>query len=335
MAFVIWFQVVIEEEASAGLLASAASTVGLSLPLKVSNDPYSGAFILDADIVVKMKPGDSADTFEITLINLPTSVVEQLQSKKTEGLAKKKPLTAKIHLGYFDEPKTRSQTVMEGAVTSIRNAVGGDGLSRTTISGQEAAGYKLHTTCARDTKPSLATADAFLRDLSQAAGVAPPEGPPVTTPLTDFTLTGESGLEALRKLAGHCRVPLVVRDGKIFMGSVVGTEPAPVAFSEDANIVRLDQLQEIAEEPESCEKRDGGRLKTRPRARIEMTVLGHPGLRVGQTAELKTEKAPQKRCGSTTWSTTSPRGPGTRATSCWWGLSRASWPTRPAVRTNS
>ena len=41
----------------------------------VSNDIFSGDYILDADITLEMTAGDSADTFKATLVNLPADVV--------------------------------------------------------------------------------------------------------------------------------------------------------------------------------------------------------------------------------------------------------------------
>ena len=81
MSFVIWYQVKIREAAPAGgLLAGAASLLGLGLPVSVSNDPFSGSYILDADITVTMSAGAAADDFEVKLNNLPADVADMLKS---------------------------------------------------------------------------------------------------------------------------------------------------------------------------------------------------------------------------------------------------------------
>src|SRR5436853_6029395 len=120
MSFIIWYQVEIEEEKPAGgLLSGAAALLGLGLPVKVSNSVLNGAFILDADITITMSAGDSADSFEMTLTNLPVQTATLLKDKQNDGL------TVKIHLGYFDEPSTTtgSRPVLEGKVTSIKSTI--------------------------------------------------------------------------------------------------------------------------------------------------------------------------------------------------------------------
>jgi hypothetical protein len=298
MSFIIWYQVEIEESKPAGgLLGAVASLLGAGLPLKVSNDPFSGSVILDADITLTMKAGDSADTFQMTLINLPGNTADLIKKKQKEGLDQSppQPLQMKIHLGYFDEPSTTtgSKPVMVGAITSIKNTVGDDGLLRTQISGQETGGYKLRTYCPEEGKPSQATAEDFVRAIAQKAGVEIDLGPELKVQLKDFTVKSENALAAIRQIAQMAQAPLVVRDNKIFIGASVGSEEAPVKFTQDDNIVRLDQIQENEEVPEPCEKRDKGQLKSKARTSVELTVLGHPGLRVGQTATVKAPDVPE------------------------------------------
>ena len=100
MSLIIWYQVVVEQASGGGggLLASAASLVGLGLPLTVSNDVLGSAFILDADIEVIMAEGAGADGFTVTLVNLPDSSVKLLRSTYPSG-----GLKVTVHLGYFDD----------------------------------------------------------------------------------------------------------------------------------------------------------------------------------------------------------------------------------------
>ena len=296
MSFIIWYQVEIEEEnAAGGLLGAAASLIGLGLPLKLSNSVINGAFILDADITITMTGGDSADSFEMTLINLPTKTADLLKQKQNSGMSGPTltPLTVKIHLGYFDEPSTTtgSQPVLEGKVTSIKSTVGEDGVGRTVIKGQEKGGYRLRTTCIEVGKPQNTTGDALVKEvIAQPAGVSIADEGKLNLPLTDFTLKADNGLQALRILADMAKSPLVVRDNTIYLGAAVGSPkyPAPVAFSPDTNIVRLDELQENDVDAERCPKPT---TQEKPpvaiRTRLDLTVLGHPGLRVGQVATVK------------------------------------------------
>lgn len=302
MSFIIWYQVEIEEEKPAGgLLGAAAALIGLGLPLKVSNSVFNGAFILDADITITMTAGDAADSFELTLINLPVQTADLLKEKQNSGMQAEpsRPLTIKIHLGYFDEPSTTtgSQPVLEGKITSIKSTVGEDGIARTVINGQEKGGYRLRTTCIAAGKPKQTTGDALVKEVIAAlAGVSVAEEGKLNLTLTDFTLKAGNGLQALRTLADMANVPLVVRDNTIYLGAAVGSAkyPAPVAFTPDTNIVRLDEVQENDVEAERCPKPTATKPPAPMRTRLDLTVLGHPGLRVGQVATVKgLEKAPQ------------------------------------------
>src|SRR5687768_4112642 len=145
MSLVIWYKVEISQAAVSGgpgaILAAAASVSGLGLPLAVSNDLFAGSLVLDADITVTMNEGASADTFEITLINLPTGTADLIRAVRA-GEA----LRVSVHLGYFDEPSMRNTDacrVLDGRITRVVGQVGQDGLARTTLYGQEEAGYRL------------------------------------------------------------------------------------------------------------------------------------------------------------------------------------------------
>lgn len=295
MSFIIWYQVEIEEDSPAGgLLGAAAALVGLGLPIKVSNSVFNGAFILDADITVSMTGGDNADSFELTLINLPTKSADLIKDKQNSGMQSDppKPLTVKIHLGYFDEPSTTtgSTPVLEGKITAIKSTVGEDGIGRTVINGQEKGGYRLRTTCVAAGKPQQTTGDAFLKEvIALPAGVSVADESKLNLSLTNFTLKAGNGLQALRQLTDMANLPLVVRDNTIYLGAAVGSskDRAPVAFSPDTNIVRLDEVNENDVDAERCPKSTQAKPPTPTRTRLDLTILGHPGLRVGQVATVK------------------------------------------------
>jgi hypothetical protein len=97
--------------------------------LKLSNDLYSGQFIIDADITAKMMRGTAGCHFEIKLYDLPLKEVKKLKQS-----------TVVIKLGYFDRP---FDTVMEGIVEDIRSEVQEDEIV-TTIKGQEKGTYALN-----------------------------------------------------------------------------------------------------------------------------------------------------------------------------------------------
>ncbi|MFF3374077.1 hypothetical protein ACFYXF_14210 [Streptomyces sp. NPDC002680] len=294
MSFVLWYRIEIAEAEVPGLPGGAvAGGSGLGLPLKVSNDVLSGSLVIDADITVTMTDGAAVDTFEISLINLPGQVTELI--KNTHAA---KPVNATIHLGYFDEPTTRTTTtgqVLVGRIVSVTGSVGGDGLSRTVLCGQEEGGYLLRSTpVEQDRRVGTELVD-LATSLAEAAGLRLADGSTIGGGLRDFTVRAGSALDALGALAARADVPLVVRDRAVHLGAAVGafTDPAPVVFDPDTNLVALSS---------STAEDTGARPAFPPRPAVddvplpesavlppvrttlELTVLGHPGLRVGQVA---------------------------------------------------
>ncbi|WP_105969039.1 hypothetical protein [Streptomyces geranii] len=292
MSFVLWYRIEIAEAGVSGSVASLAGQSGTGLPLKVSNDVLSGSLVIDADITVTMTDGAAADTFEVCLINLPGRVTELIKNTHAAG-----PVNVTIHLGYFDEPTTRTTTagqVLVGRIVSVTGSVGADGLSRTVLCGQEEGGYLLRNTpVERDRRVGTESVD-LAKSLAGAAGVPLADGSTVGGPL-DFTVRAGSALDALGALAARADVPLVVRDRAVHLGAAVGafTDPAPVVFDPDTNLVALssstaeDTGARPAFPPRAAENDvPGAEPAVLPpvRTTLDLTVLGHPGLRVGQVA---------------------------------------------------
>jgi hypothetical protein len=275
MSFAIWYKVEISSPTAPG---------GLGLPVTVSNDVVSGSFALDAEITVTMTEGAATDTFEVTLINLPTRTADLIRAVQASS-----PVRVAIHLGYFDEPATMAGDgglVLAGRVTRVTGCVDADGYARTVLYGQEEAGYLLRNTPAAIARPARAggaqAADSALllaRDLASRAGVQLATGSTLLGDLAGFTVRSGSTLDALRALAGRAGVPLVVRDGRAYLGAAVGAagDAAPTDFSPDTNIVSLDSAH--AEDT-------AGDLAPPVRTTLNLTVLGHPRLRVGQLARV-------------------------------------------------
>ncbi|MDJ0343461.1 hypothetical protein QMK19_18080 [Streptomyces sp. H10-C2] len=280
MSLVIWYKVEIAEADSGGpggLVAAVASLTGLGLPVTVSNDMFAGSVVLDAEITVTMTEGAATDTFEITLINLPTATTDLIRAVQATT-----PLSASIHLGYFDEPQTTSTDVgrvLVGRITRVSGCVGEDGFARTVLYGQEEAGYRLRTRPAAGGRPTATTAVELAGALARDAHVPLANGSTLPGDLTGFTVRSESTLDALRALARRADAPLVVRDGKVYLGAAVGeaSDKAPMPFDPDTNIVSLDRAN--AED-------SAGNLTPPVRNTLNLTVLGHPRLRVGQIATI-------------------------------------------------
>src|SRR5260370_5652917 len=293
MGFIIWYKVEFKET-QVSLLAQAVSALplGASLPLRVSNDVFSGKYILDADITLTMTAGDTADTFAIKLTNLPLEAADQLKTKHADGLSKNPPQPSRveIELGYLDEVwMSESRQGMKGAVTSVTNTINESGLLETLVEGQETAGYQLRTTCMPIDNSGELTANDLVQKIADAAKVQVAAGSKLdpSIKVNAFTQKTANGLDALRQIANIATAPLVIRDGKIYVGPSVGKDEAPVHFDPDINIVKQDQMHDTEEINDPCKKRKNGQVQSKSITSLKLTVLGHPMLRVGQKAILK------------------------------------------------
>jgi hypothetical protein len=305
MGFIIWYKVKFHEQTSGGgLLSQVASALpfGAALPFSVSNDVFSGKYIVDADITLTMVEGAKASSFTITLTNLPADVTDKLKDKQKEGLAQKKPLLVDISLGYFGEKP--GDPVMVGAITSIKGTVDGQsGLPKTEVKGYELGAYELRTKCfdLKDPKTSTlgkVTADQIVQKIVENTGVKPAKNSNLNIQFENYTLQGVnnskqklSALDALNNLTNDSgrklSIPCVLIDKTLYIGPSVGTEKAPIHFDPDTNICSIDQVQEADDKSDPCN----------PDSLIisyEIRTLGHSGLRVGQLAFLDNIKPAPK-----------------------------------------
>ncbi|GLY16388.1 hypothetical protein LWF15_29875 [Kineosporia rhizophila] len=275
MSFVLWHKVEFAavEAGGGGLLAAVASYAGLGLPLTVTNDVFGGGLVLDVAVRVTMGETNSA-TFEVTLDDLPEKSIALLKSVPKGGLR------ATVRLGYFDRPLSRA-TVMTGRVSDLTIGQGTGGVSQVVLTGQDEAGFKLLRRPGSLDRPSALPRMHMVRDLLQEAEVELGAGSTVPGTLNDFTSCARTTLGAVQDLAREAKVSMVVRDGAVYLGAAVGKEPAPVSADAQANVVaRVDrQGQDLLP----------GELVADPpvRDQLEITVLGHPGLRAGQKLEVK------------------------------------------------
>ncbi|MFD4507788.1 hypothetical protein [Streptomyces sp. NPDC058457] len=268
MSFSIWYKVEI---------SAAGAPPGLGLPVTVSNDVLAGAFVVDAEITVTMTEGAATDTFEVTLINLPLDLTELIRAVRATT-----PVDVTIHLGYFEEPTTRTGDgglLLTGRLTRVSGCVGADGYARTVLYGQETAGYLLRSTPAAAARAGVTSAAVFAGELAKKANVPVAPGSTLPGDLAGFTVRSGSTLDALRALADRGDAPLVVRDGTVYLGAAVGaaSDAAPVAFAPDTNIVSLDTVNG---------EDTAGSPAPPVRAALDLTVLGHPRLRVGQVGRI-------------------------------------------------
>ena len=200
--------------------------------VNVSNDVWSGSYIVDAEITVKYgieRPG----TFVAKLTNLPLPVTKALISALQEAPAGPDGGVAiRIHLGYFDFPK---DLVLDGRIQTIDSKVR-DGLV-TTLQGYEKASYILMNTKdigANAPPPRIprrpwggpVTAEQVVNEIV-------PHGvsvlSPVTTAKTTFTgphLEGKNAFDLLRKFAAvTATAEVLVHEGSVQFGDAVSYPP--------------------------------------------------------------------------------------------------------------
>ncbi|MGX2998574.1 hypothetical protein JNUCC64_30645 [Streptomyces sp. JNUCC 64] len=259
------------------LAALTGALTGAGLPLRLSNDVLDGTYVLDADITVTMSDGAAADAYEAVFTDLPRPVAELLREQAAAGT-----LVARLGLGYADEPTTLDggRPVVVGPVTAVETVQETDGTTRTLVRGQETAGYALRTEPVARAREGDVPRLTVVRELLAGTGVALAPGSAIAGVVANPAVRAPSRLAALHRIAEEADTALVVRDGAVHLGPAVGAREAPVVFDPERNIARLGDGR--AEE-------DPGAAGTGPgpvRTGIDLVVLGHPGLRVGQTARL-------------------------------------------------
>ena len=280
MSLVLWHRIHIDQASGGGLLQAIASFAGFGLPLTVTNDVYGGGIVLDAKVTIEMGEGATADTFSVTLYDLPASSISQLRSSYPSG-----GLKATIKLGYFDDLSTRfgSHPVMTGRVTKVTTGIGNGGVTETVIEGQEEAGYLLRNTEARLDRPAALPRLQLVHDLLPDGVRLAPDST-ISGSIGNISVCSGSTLTALQQLATDADVPIVVRDGSVLLGDAVGREPAPVRVDPELNLVsRVDAQTEGSETAVAPASGDANTTtKAAVRTRVEVIILGHPGLRAGQ-----------------------------------------------------
>jgi hypothetical protein len=301
MGLIVWYKVQIEEAGAAagGLLSDIAAMFTGGLPVKVSNDVFSGQYILDAEISAKMKEGAAAGGFSVRLPNLPADVVDTLKSKHEEAVAGGDPLQAKIFLGYFEDSPAISppSPVMTGVITRLKKSVDASGILITEIEGQETAGYRLRRYCDSWDRPGPVQVDTIVADIASAAGdVQVASQSRLNLEWPNFTSRAPNGLAALADITRRAEKPLLIRDNTIYLGNAVGAENGP-DFDPDKNLVQIDEDQFNEEIRLSCPtgEETGEAEKAHTRTSYDAQILGDPALRAGQMINLKLPDEPPRR----------------------------------------
>ena len=297
--FVLWHKITISvADAKGGLLSGIASAFGFGLPLTVSNSVYGLGLVLDADVTITATEGATATTFSVTVYDLPDKDTDILKAANRGD-----QLRIAISLGYLEDPRIvfGDHPVLRGRITDIDASIGDDGRGKLVIKGKEETGHLLLHTRATGALRGSGDLDAVVRRL--LAGVKAPDGgvrladgSSLGTSTRDFTVRSGSVLSALSQLTELASKALVVGDGVVAIGAAVGRDRAPVDI--DDNIVQLgsgqtDRSGSAAGSGSGSEGGaapagggDGAATRTVTEGHT-VTVLGHPGLKVGQTIRSK------------------------------------------------
>ena len=259
----------------------------VELGLKVSNDIFSGEFIIDANITAQMRRNISGGSFEIELIDLPLEKSRQIEA------AVARPITVKIHLGYFDSPFER---VMEGIIEHYKRDVNDQTLV-TTLKGLETGTYALAKNVIDNTlADNVTVADAVTQILSDTEIVRgsidrSPQVQSVSSMLRRRTFSRKRVMAIINELARDAEAEFMVSEKKVWLGKPIKDDLSyrpPPAFDSRVNLVK----SELVRRETPGENSNSNSNQTEG---FNFTVLGDPKLRPGQQVRLADDPAVEFR----------------------------------------
>ncbi|MCP4259934.1 MAG: hypothetical protein GY774_20835 [Planctomycetes bacterium] len=249
--------------------------------LTISNDLYSGEFIIDADIKAEMTRGGMGCKFSIDLYDLPKEKVEKLYEQ-----LEKDNHRVLIRLGYFDGP---FENVMEGVVKKLRNRVTKSKLI-TTITGFESGTNALLEAKYKNFKrktfeETLPIKDAFTKLLENAEeGISktPIVEKNVSSEanLKDITLQKKNLLEILDELAEDTKVELLVCDKTVRLGTPIMDNNYEPTFTPDENLATFQPFTKKI--PDEAGRNVLNPLEAKQANGFQFTITGDPKLRPAQ-----------------------------------------------------
>lgn len=283
--FVLWHKLVISSPAAkTGAVAAVASAFGYGLPLTISNSVYGLGLLLDADVTITAGEGANATTFTATIWNLPEPTQETLQKANGKDTKKTGSLRIEISLGYLDKV-IADKPLLRGRILEIDGSIADDGRSKVVLKGEEETGFLLKRAKASAKLDGKGDLDTIVRHLiasvpsTDTGGVRLASGSTLGTTVKDFTIRTGSVLAALSQLTEAAGKALVVGDGLVAIGPAVGREKAPVTIELTENVVEFGTVQKEASSEGGAAGSDDERKLVNENT---VTLLGHPGLRVGQ-----------------------------------------------------
>jgi hypothetical protein len=256
--------------------------------LKVSNDMFSGEFILDADITAEMKRGMSGASFEIKLVDLPLKKANQIKAKIPD-LA-----TVIIKLGYVEGP---FENVMHGIIEKVTVEVQDDKLI-TTIKGLETGAYALLKNCPpvalEDNMTVKAAVERILAKENILKGEisSTPQGlstirepdPPIRSRAYD----GEKLMKILDNLAEMLQAEFFVADKTVWIDKPITNESyEPPKFDPKINLAAFSPIERELEE--ECDHQVMTPLPATRAEAFSFITTGDPKLRPGQKVSAAVE----------------------------------------------
>ncbi len=282
MGFVIWYRVIVRNGA---------------LPLvTVSNDVFGGQYTLDADIEVPLYEGDLTAEFRIKITDLPAGVARTVKAAAESGLRSREPVTADVYLGYFDA--RRPAAVVHGAITSVRTNVTADKLV-TELRGTDLAAWKLLQTRIDFHREGRVTPEAAVSYVLDQADVSQRGTVAIGEERTNYTLTASTGIAALGEISRWARCRFAVRDNEVAWQSTPLAPGLPAIPEIGPPLLKGENLVSFSDELSGEAARTGrdrsedGRVPPRVFRTYDVTTLGIPELRPGQTVPVTTGSAPR------------------------------------------
>lgn len=255
--------------------------------LDVSNDLYSGQFILDAAIKAEMNRGKAGCSFEIKFYGLPLEKAKEQYKKLKNG-----GLHVSVKLGYFDGP---FELVMDGVVHGIASKPEGDKLI-TSFKGFEKGTHALRAAqYEEETLQDVNSIENAAKKLLEKAGKKgegidkSPVLENISGELKDITLSGSNILEVLDKLAEYAQAELLVCDGVVRMGKPITNGPyKPPIFNRDSNLAVFKTFGK--EIPQESNRTLVNPLEATAVEGFDFTIAGDPKLRPAQEVSADVEE---------------------------------------------
>lgn len=256
--------------------------------LKVSNDLYSGEFLLDADIRINMERGKAGTSFSIRLFDLPFIRAQELYSLlQNDGSTR-----VIIRLGYFDG---RFDQVLEGMLTRVQSTVSQSGEQLiTTVEGLETGAYLLARTEFQNSLPQNKSIGEIVQFVLQKAALSQLEIDKqaaiknVSGTLKDKVLRSKNLLGVFDELAELAQASLMVRDKKIWLGKPINDDSyRPATFNPDVDLASFEPF--TIDVPAETDRNLLEPLDATKVEGFRFTVAGDPALRPAQAVSASVE----------------------------------------------